>query len=148
VRPSKEFCKELCEKIQKLFPRSKGKWHYDSLVVRPFRKSQAEFLIGFDEDPCIIREDYGFDWDAKGSNTAIVYFPNDFQFSQDTFSTPDGVISFLMACIRKYIKDEQDFYDEGLDIEREWSSSEEEARKLAGIIYPKGFLKEIGVKEG
>ena len=139
------FIKKLIELIKAEYSRSKGKtmsWDKGSLLVQPFKKSRAEFLISDDHDAHIIREDDGFDWEAGGSNTAIVYFPQ----AQGQFATPELVLAFLKECVGKYVRDEQEFYDEGLDIGREWSASEEEAVKMAKIIYDEGFLKELGIK--
>ena len=53
---------------------------------------------------------------------------------------------FLKKCIDKYIKSEQKFYREGIKIHMEYFTDKKEARKLAGIIYSDGFIKEIGLK--
>lgn len=141
--PPKPFIRGLRDGIKAAYPRSKGTWRYGSLVVKPFKSSNAEFMISFDKkQPGIIAEYHGFDWGAKGSNTGVVSFPQ----SNDKFNTVDGVISFLKDCIEKYLKHEQDFYDEGKKVHMDFSADEEEAIRLAGIIYPKGFLQELGMK--
>ena len=136
----KGFVSELSKRIRRKYPKSKGYWHYNSLVVKPFRSAPAVFLIGFYEESCIIREDSGFDWDAKGSNTSEVYFP-----PKKRFETVDDAMKLLDKVISFYINDEKEFYEDGLRIEREWCSSEGEAKELAGIIYSDGFLKELGI---
>lgn len=146
--PPKEFIRRLRDGIKAAYPRSKGTWRHGSLLVKPFKTAHAEFLITFAQDlQGIIAEYHGFDWDAKGSNTAVVSFPK----SKDKFDTVEGVISFLQYCVNKYIKEEQKFYDEGVAIHEEWEprtkEGREEAKKLARIVSPKDFIKELGIKE-
>jgi len=72
----------------------------------------------------------------------LLLFPN----QKNQFDTVDGLMYFLKKCIDKYIKSEQKFYREGIKIHMEYFTDKKEARKLAGIIYSDGFIKEIGLK--
>jgi len=76
MKPSKEYIRDLRDKIKLNYPKSKGTWNGEYLIVKPFKISKAEFIILWDRDcPGVLAEYYGFNLDAKGSNTCVTSLP-------------------------------------------------------------------------
>ena len=155
MKTLKEANKELINELKKHYRSGRMKYYtpeHNHVIIKPFKRSDMEFgifLEGADRNEvAIIRSDMfdePYDHSTAGDCDAKVYMIKNCGTLKSGFNF-QVILTELKLAIAKFVKEEQDFYNEGLEIHRECSRDEKEARELAGIIYEKGYLKELGIE--
>lgn len=160
MKTLKEINKELMRELRKIYPSGRLVYYseeHNHIIVKPFKKSEMEFGIFLEGVPIdkngnkevyIIRSDMfnePYDHSSAGDVDSKVYMIKDCGSLEKGFNF-QVILECLKKAIKKYVKEEQDFYNDGLEIEREFTRDEKEAKELAGIIYENGYLKELGIR--
>lgn len=151
MKTLKEVNKELMKELKKHYRSGRMVYYtpeHSHVIIKPFKSSNMEFgiFLSWDSEASCIMRSPNFETAEDGDNDRKIYMLSNCGSLKDGFNF-EVIMSRLKDIIKEYVREEKDFYKEGLEIHRKWSKDEKEAKELAGIIYEKGYLKELGIEE-